>query len=225
MASSTEENYLKAIYKIAEREGGQVSTNAIAAELETSAASVSDMVRKLAEKKYVSYRKYRGVELTKKGAALATELVRVHRLWEVFLVQKLQFKWDEVHDLAEELEHVRSTLLVQKLDAYLGHPRFDPHGDPIPDKDGNYQHRPQELLHELPEQQPAVVVGVAEHSSTFLQYLERLGLTLGAQLVVQERMEFDHSLRLNVEGDEQVVSAEVGKNLFVKREKQKEKQQ
>ncbi|WP_317172245.1 metal-dependent transcriptional regulator [Hymenobacter sp. BRD67] len=133
----TEENYLKTIYKLAEVEPGQgVSTNRIAAALVTRAASVTDMLRRLAEKGLLEYEKYRGVRLTPEGRRLALLTVRKHRLWEVFLVQQLGFSWDEVHEVAEELEHVQSPLLMQRLDAFLNFPTLDPHGDPIPAEDG-----------------------------------------------------------------------------------------
>ena len=142
MNSFTEENYLKAIYKLSLNGVQGVSTNAIADKLATKPSSVTDMIKKLADKKLVSYQKYQGVNLTKKGSDVAVSIIRNHRLWEVFLVEKLNFKWDEVHDLAEELEHINTHKLTERLDEFLGFPKFDPHGDPIPDKDGNIiQHK------------------------------------------------------------------------------------
>ena len=136
--STAEENYLKAIFKITEKEGKTATTNAIAAALNTTAASVTDMLKRLAEKDLINYEKYRGVQLSSGGEQIATILIRKHRLWEVFLVNKLGFAWDEVHELAEQLEHIQGEALVERLDEYLGRPQFDPHGDPIPDAEGRW---------------------------------------------------------------------------------------
>jgi len=136
--SFTEENYIKAIFKLEElNQSKAVSTNDIAIKLSMQPASVTDMIKRLAEKKIVSYKKYHGVLLTVKGKKIALTIIRKHRLWEVFLVKKLNFKWDEVHEIAEQLEHINSNELVEKLDDFLGNPKFDPHGDAIPDKEGN----------------------------------------------------------------------------------------
>lgn len=146
MNSLTEENYIKAIYKLCEKSADAVSTNAIAEKMHTKAASVSDMLKKLSKKKLINYRKYQGVTLTAKGEKLALAIVRKHRLWELFLVQKLNFKWDEVHDIAEQLEHIQSDELVKRIDKFLDHPKFDPHGDPIPDVNGKLHPQRSRLL-------------------------------------------------------------------------------
>lgn len=217
MISHAEENYLKAIFKISEKEAKAASTNAIAAELQTTAASVTDMLKRLAEKNLIAYEKYRGVELSGEGNRLATALIRKHRLWEVFLVEKLGFAWDEVHDLAEQLEHVQGDNLVDRLDNFLGHPKFDPHGDPIPDAQGRWAFRPQSLLSTLKPGDRGVVTGVDDHSPAFLQYLDQLGLTLGAHLELIERVPYDQSLRIRTEdGREITLSEKVGQNLFIK---------
>lgn len=217
MISHAEENYLKAIFKISEKEAKAASTNAIAAELQTTAASVTDMLKRLAEKNLIAYEKYRGVELSGEGNRLATALIRKHRLWEVFLVEKLGFAWDEVHDLAEQLEHVQGDDLVNRLDNFLGHPKFDPHGDPIPDAEGRWAFRPQVLLSSLKPGDRGVITGVDDHSSAFLQYLDQLGLTLGAGLELMERIPYDQSLRIRTQdGREMTLSEKVGQNLFIK---------
>lgn len=214
--SQAEENYLKAIFKLSRQDGTPVSNNAISTEMSTSAASVTDMINRLSKKKLIHYQKHRGVKLSKEGMGVATHLVRKHRLWETFLVEQLDFNWDEVHEIAEQLEHIQSPELVNRLDAFLGHPRFDPHGDPIPDADGTFAERQQVLLSQLPEGQKAVVVGVKDDDSSFLQYLERTGLMLGATLKVVERFEYDNSLHLRLANDEmKVVSHKVGQHLFV----------
>lgn len=216
MISQAEENYLKAIFTIAEKEDKAVSTNAVAAAMQTTAASVTDMLKRLAEKNLIDYEKYKGVQLTGEGNRLATVLIRKHRLWEVFLVDKLGFAWDEVHELAEQLEHVQGDALVGRLDVFLGHPKFDPHGDPIPDAQGRWTFRKQALLAEMPAGAKGVVTGVQDHSPAFLQYLAQLGLTLGAPLELLERIPYDQSVRIRA-GDTQewTLSEKVSKNLFV----------
>jgi DtxR family Mn-dependent transcriptional regulator len=217
MPSHTEENYLKAIYKLAEAEPGQdVSTNRIAAALTTRAASVTDMLRRLAEKELLRYEKYRGVQLTAEGRRLALLTVRKHRLWEVFLVQQLGFNWDEVHEVAEELEHVQSPLLMQRLDEFLDYPTFDPHGDPIPAEDGAVRRPTHRLLADLEIGDRGTLAAVKDTSAPFLQYLDKVGLALGAQLKVLDKVSFDNSLELRVNRERTVlISAEVGRNLFV----------
>lgn len=212
-----EENYLKAIFKISEKEARAASTNAIAGEMQTTAASVTDMLKRLAEKSLIDYEKYRGVELTPSGNRLATALIRKHRLWEVFLVDKLGFAWDEVHDLAEQLEHVEGNNLVDRLDTFLGYPKFDPHGDPIPDAQGRWAFRPQALLSTLKPGDHGVVTGVEDHSPAFLQYLDQLGLTLGAGLELIERFAYDQSVKVRTPGGQEVtLSEKVAQNLYVK---------
>ncbi|MDZ4679115.1 MAG: metal-dependent transcriptional regulator [Saprospiraceae bacterium] len=216
--SQTEENYLKAIFKLSEREDKPASTNAIAGEMSTSAASVTDMLRRLAEKGLIHYEKYRGVALTEKGNKLATGLIRKHRLWEVFLLEKLRFSWDEVHDMAEQLEHIQSPELVERLDEYLGRPKFDPHGDPIPDADGNFTFRKQVFLSALNPGESGAVVGVNDHSPAFLQYLDRIGIKLGAHLRIAERFDYDESVRVLMDdANEQVLSKKVSQNLFIQK--------
>jgi len=217
MPSHTEENYLKTIYKLAEAEPGQdVSTNRIAAALSTRAASVTDMLRRLAEKELLRYEKYRGVQLTPEGRRLALLTVRKHRLWEVFLVQQLGFNWDEVHEVAEELEHVQSPLLMRRLDEFLNYPTLDPHGDPIPAEDGAMRRPTQRLLADLEVGERGTLAAVKDTSAPFLQYLDKVGLPLGAQLKVLDKVAFDNSLELRINRERTVlISAEVGRNLFI----------
>lgn len=215
--TQAEENYLKAIFTILEKETGPALTNAIAALMQTSAASVTDMLKRLSDKQLISYEKYRGVQLTKEGSRLATALIRKHRLWEVFLVDKLGFAWDEVHELAEQLEHVQGNDLVNRLDNFLGHPKYDPHGDPIPDAEGRWTYRKQALLSTLQPGNRGVVTGVDDHSPAFLQYLDQLGLILGAELELLERFPYDQSVRVRTRDDREfVLSEKVTQNLYVK---------
>ncbi len=219
MATHAEENYLKAIFKLSGRHNRAVSTNAIADELQTKASSVTDMMKKLSNKKLIHYKKYQGVTLTRKGKVLATMVIRKHRLWEVFLVDKLNFKWDEIHELAEQLEHIKSERLIDRLDQFLGFPKYDPHGDPIPDKNGNIDHHKDETLSDLVVGDEAIIVGVKEHSADFLQYLDGVKLVLGTRVFVKKRYEYDHSLIIDLGGKELMVSDQVSQKLFVKKVK------
>ena len=216
MHSFTEENYLKAIYHLSDQNSTEVSTNSIAEVTNTKAASVTDMLKKLADKKLINYVKYQGVTLTEIGAKAAVNIIRKHRLWEVFLVEKLGFKWDEVHDIAEELEHINSTGLIDRLDDFLGNPATDPHGDPIPDRTGNFLHKKLLKVSEMKQGQAGTISGVNEHSSVFLKHLEKLRLTLGTKIIVAELVEFDGSIILSVDGIKEItISREVAKNILV----------
>ena len=218
MPSHTEENYLKAIYKLAEAEPETpgVSTNRIAAALATRAASVTDMLRRLADKELLDYEKYRGVQLTAEGKRLALLTIRKHRLWEVFLVQQLGFNWDEVHEVAEELEHVQSPLLMRRLDAFLGYPALDPHGDPIPAEDGAVRRPATRLLADLSVRETGTLAAVKNTSAPFLQYLDKVGLQLGASIQVLDKVPFDNSLEIRINQEHTaLISAEVSRNLFV----------
>ncbi len=215
MHSITEENYLKAIYHLSEGNHKAVSTNQIAEMTSTKAASVTDMLKKLAEKNLINYVKYQGVTLNESGIRAAVSIIRKHRLWEVFLVDKLGFKWDEVHDIAEELEHINSERLINRLDDFLGNPATDPHGDPIPDRSGTIHHKKLVKISELKQNDSGTISGVSEHSSVFLKLLEKLGLTLGTKITVTELIEFDGSIMLSVQSKEQTISREVAKNILV----------
>lgn len=211
-----EENYLKAILKIGDRDSSTVSTNSVAKAMKTSAASVTDMVKRLSDKGLVNYARYKGVTLTDSGRSLATNLVRRHRLWESFLVDKLDFKWNQVHDIAEELEHINSDELIRRLDAFLGHPRFDPHGDPIPSADGKFTLRKQVLLSELKVGDRGQIVGVKEDSDNFLTHLDQIGLQLNTQVEVTGNFSYDESVSLSFNGSQRNVSIQVAGNIYVK---------
>ena len=216
--SSTEENYLKAIFKVCERSDKPASTNDVAILLNTKAASVTDMLKRLSEKSLINYVKYKGVTLTYTGKKIATSLLRKHRLWEVFLTDKLNFGWEEVHEIAEQLEHIQSEELTNRLEEFLDHPKFDPHGDPIPDRKGKFEYRQQVLLADLNKNTNSVIVGVNEHGTEFLQYLEKLNLILGSKLVVLDTFTYDNSLLVQVNDQvEQTISAKVAKNIFVQK--------
>lgn len=214
MQSFTEENYLKVIYHLSEKTTS-VQTNAIAEQIQTKPASVTDMIKKLAEKGLVDYIKYQGVTLTEKGKNAAVDIVRKHRLWEVFLVDKLNFKWDEVHDVAEELEHIKSIDLIERLDEFLGFPKSDPHGDPIPDKNGRFVQTHFTKLIELKVGDSGTITGVSQHTSPFLKHLEKLGLTLGKQIKINDVTDFDGSVEILVADKQINISREVAKHILI----------
>jgi DtxR family Mn-dependent transcriptional regulator len=216
MQSFTEENYLKIIYHLSSDTDAAVQTNAIAERMGTKAASVTDMIKKLADKQMIIYQKYQGVKLTDTGRHTALNIVRKHRLWEVFLVEKLSFKWDEVHDIAEELEHINSSELIERLDEFLAFPKNDPHGDPIPDKEGKFDSASFIKLNKLKVSSQGLVMGVSEHSSAFLKHLEKLGLTLGKLVKVTDITDFDGSIELLVENKKINLSREVAKHILIK---------
>jgi len=215
MFTLAEENYLKAIFHLENDSVGGISTNAIAVKMETKPSSATDMVQKLAEKKVVSYQKYKGAFLTKKGKYIAANVIRKHRLWEVFLVDKLNFQWDEVHDIAEQLEHIKSDELINRLDSFLDHPNFDPHGDPIPDKNGLIKPSDKKLLSDLKENQKGICVGVKESNSQFLQYLDKLSINIGTKIKVKSIEEFDGSITIEIAGNPSFISEASAKNIFV----------
>jgi DtxR family Mn-dependent transcriptional regulator len=214
MNTFTEENYLKAIYHLS-LQSGSVSTNQIAASLNTKAASVTDMLKKLADKELINYTKYQGVTLTEPGEKIAISIVRKHRLWEYFLVEKLNFKWDEVHDVAEELEHISSKELVDRLDSFMGHPKYDPHGDPIPDSNGRFKTHELKPVSALAVNTGGIISGVRDHSTIFLQYLEKMTLMIGKKVKVTEINDYDHSVIMQVDDKKIQISREVANNLLI----------
>ena len=215
--SFTEENYLKVIHRLSEATSEDISTNAVAELMQTKAASVTDMLRKLADKGWVNYQKYQGVRLSPAGEKIALSIVRKHRLWEVFLVDKMGFNWDEVHEIAEQLEHIESDELVQKLDAYLGFPKTDPHGDPIPNKEGILPELAYLHLSDIKAGKNCKLMGVAQDSAVFLQLLTKLNLNLGAALAIIEVNEFDRSVFVSINDAAPIfISHEVAKNILVK---------
>ncbi|RYU91474.1 metal-dependent transcriptional regulator [Mucilaginibacter terrigena] len=214
MYTLAEENYLKAIYKlslIAEN----VSTNQIAAELATKASSVTDMLRKLAEKLLINYTRYQGVSLTQAGEKVAVNIIRRHRLWEYFLVEKLHFKWDEVHEMAEEMEHISSNELIDRLDEFMGFPSRDPHGDPIPDSKGNFKKNDLKPISSVDVNACGIISGVRDHSSAFLQYLEKQGLIIGKKITVKEIITYDSAVILQMDSKDLQISRDVANNLLI----------
>ncbi len=216
MLSFAEENYLKTIYHLSTTDKEDVSTNAIAETLHTKPASVTDMIRKLSNKGMINYRKYHGVSISDEGKKVALTVVRKHRLWEVFLVDKLKFNWDEVHDVAEQLEHIKSPLLIKRLDEFLNYPKYDPHGDPIPDENGEFQIKPKVPLSALDLNASGIIVAVDDSNSLFLQYLDKIGAYLGAKIKVLDKIEFDNSLEIMIDNKRTVfISKEVSENILI----------
>jgi len=213
--TTSEENYIKVIYHLSLVSPKGVNTNAIAGMMETKASSVTDMLKKLSEKELVAYQKYQGVTLTEKGFLSAKMIVRKHRLWEVFLVEKLHFSWDEVHEIAEELEHIKSESLIDKLDEFLGFPDFDPHGDPIPNRNGEIKKISKLLLSEAELNKEYQCVGVKDSSSDFLKYLDKQKIALGSLLIVKEKESFDDTLLVEIDSRELTLSNKIANNLYV----------
>lgn len=212
----TEENYIKTIFHLSEEGDENISTNDIAKAIHATAASVTDMLKKLKQKKIITYEKYYGVRLTAQGEKIAKSVIRKHRLWEVFLVEKLGYSWDQIHDIAEQLEHIQSDELIDKLEKFLGFPKFDPHGDPIPDASGNMKSQKQFLLSKLPKGHKGTVLGVKDSSSKLLQYLNELEIHLGTGIEIMDIVEFDGSLVVQLNKKKTVtLSKQVAQNIFV----------
>ncbi len=212
----SEENYIKGIYHLSQGGKTSISTNALAGQMETKPSSVTDMIKRLSEKGMVHYKKYQGVLLTEKGTRQALKVIRKHRLWEVFLVEKLDFTWDEVHEVAEQLEHIDSEKLIDRLDDLLDNPDYDPHGDPIPDKHGKFKTREKKLLSNMPVSSQGICVGVKDSSSSFLKFLDKHHIELGKRVKVLDREPYDHSMEIEI-GDRRLqISHQIASNLYIK---------
>ena len=214
MNSQSEEDYLKALYHL-EMEFNAVSTNSIAEYLDMKPSSVTDMLKKLSEKKFINYQKYKGTSLTKKGKLIALSIIRKHRLWETFLVEKLGFGWDQVHTIAEQLEHIKSDELIENLDNFLGNPKYDPHGDPIPSKDGNIEKMNQKILVELKASQKGIITGVKKGTASLLNYLDKEKVKLGDSIKVIEILEFDGTYIVEVNKRKLTFSEKICQNLLL----------
>ena len=215
MLTFSEENYLKSIFHLSSDSELGVSTNSIADNLNTKASSVTEMLKKLGEKNLIIYKKYHGAQLTDKGRKTALNIIRKHRLWEVFLVDKLKFKWDEVHDIAEQLEHIQSVKLTNELDKFLNFPTKDPHGDPIPNPAGFIKFTPKLKLSDLKIGETGKFVGVKDSSSTFLKYLDKRQISLGSNIKVLHQEEFDQSLHVGLDETNLTISIKTASNLYI----------
>lgn len=216
MLSDTEENYLKALLRITAEYGGagEAGTNQLASKLNVRPATATDMLKKLREKQLVNYEKYGKISLTDTGRNLAVAIIRRHRLWETFLFDKLGFSWDEVHEIAEQLEHIKSEKLVERLDRFLEFPQFDPHGDAIPNAAGDYVHEARLTLAETTESNTYVIIAVKDNSPSFLQYVSQIGIGIHSQVTVLQRYEFDHSVALQIDGARINISDKVAQNIY-----------
>jgi DtxR family Mn-dependent transcriptional regulator len=212
-----EENYIKAVYHLEREFKDGVPTNALAKKMKTKASSVTDMVKKLSEKGLLIYQPYQGAFLSDQGRAYAVNIIRRHRLWEQFLVEKLNFNWDEVHDLAEQLEHIQSEKLINELDAYLDFPTHDPHGDPIPDKNGQIHLTDKMMLSKASIGKIYTCVGVIDSSSKFLKYLDKHQIALGTKIEVLDKEDFDQSMTFQINSKTIVMSKYITNNLYVKK--------
>ena len=215
--SFTEENYLKAIYSLsASNRSFETFTNEIADKISIKPSTVTDMLRKLTEKKLINYKKYKSVKLTSVGKNIALQVIRKHRLWEVFLHQRLKFNWGEVHVVAEQLEHIQSEKLIEALDKYLGYPEYDPHGDPIPKSNGQLPNTSNITLYEVEEGKVYKVVALKDTSTSFLQYLQHIKIGIGSKIKVVEKIPFDGSLSIIIgKGMKTVVSKKFAENVLV----------
>lgn len=212
----TEENYLKSIYRLSQAEGDKITLTLIAEELDVNAASAVDMIKKLTEKKLISYDKIKGAKLTEKGSRVAIQIVRKHRLWEVFLQHKLGYGWDEIHDMAEQLEHIQHDDLADRLDKFLGYPDYDPHGDPIPKSNGEVPNSFQTLLSQIEVGKICRVAAVKDTSPTFLQYLRQLNVSIGTKIKVIDKIAFDGSVSIQIGRDfKTIVSQKFAESLLV----------
>lgn len=215
MFTQSEENYLKAIFQLQEETEGGISTSSLSEKLETKAASVTEMLKRLSDKELVNYQKYYGVQLTKTGRKQALLIVRKHRLWEYFLVERLNFNWDEVHEVAEQLEHIKSPKLVEELDSFLGRPQYDPHGDPIPDKDGNLPKSPTKKLSQLKLGDRGICKGFNDNSSAFLQFLDKQSIGLHTPIEILHIEQFDASMTVRVAQREVLLSKTATDNIYI----------
>ena len=215
MLSFTEENHLKAIFHLSIDEKIGVSTNAIAQNINTKAPSVTDMLKKLCDKELVTYKKYKGAALTELGRKTALNIIRKHRLWEVFLVEKLNFNWSEVHEVAEQLEHIKSKKLTIELDKFLGYPTKDPHGDPIPNTAGFIKYTTKLLLSDLKIGDKGTFVGVKDSSSAFLKFLDKRKIALGSNIKILHIEDFDDSLHIGMDETNLTISMKSANNIYV----------
>ncbi len=216
MNSLTEENYLKGIFRISQKKDIKITPTAIADELNVNAASVVDMIKKLTEKKLITYDKVKGAKLTDKGSNSALTIIRNHRLWEVFLIEKLGYSWDVVHDIAEQLEHIKHSELADRLDKFLGNPDYDPHGDPIPKSNGEMPNAVTTLLSEIEVGKTCRVAAVKDTSSMFLQYLLQLPVSIGTKIKVLDKIAFDGSMSIQIGKDiRTMVSRKFAESLLV----------
>ncbi len=213
--SQTEENYLKALYNLA-NENDEVNASDLSQNLGVSMPTVNSMVKRLADRDYLLYQKYRPLKLTREGKMAAAGIIRKHRLTEMFLVEKMGFGWEEVHDIAEQIEHIQSERYFDRMDELLGFPRFDPHGSPIPDENGEVISQDLIALSDCRVGDKLELKALNQSSEELLKYLNDKELAIGTRLEVIAREEFDESMEIRYAGDKQtVLSIKVCKRLML----------
>ena len=216
MHSFTEENYLKTIYKLGDNNANEVNTSSLAVHMGIKSSTVTDMLKKLADKKLVKYEKYKGVRLNEDGKKIAIKIIRRHRLWEVFLLEKLNFGWSEVHEMAAQLENIQNDEMIERLDKLLGFPKYDPHGDPIPDSNWNFSKNKFITLFQAQLKKSYAVVGITDHDEGFIKYLDKIGITLNSKIMVSSLEEYDKSLKITVNRKKEIyISKVVADNIMV----------
>ena len=217
MFSKSEENYLKSIFSLKQKTNNAISTNDIAKNINISPSSVSDMLKKLEKKDLITYTKYKGVDLTSKGYLQAKIILRKHRLWETFLVKKLDFSWHEVHEIAEQLEHIKSDKLINKIDEFLDLPKYDPHGEPIPSKEGMIPSKNYSVLADSEIGCKATIMGVNNDDSLFLIYLDEVGINIGNKIEIIKKINFDNSIEIKINQKKLHITEQVAKHLLIKK--------
>jgi DtxR family Mn-dependent transcriptional regulator len=216
MLTITEENYLKSLFQLGVNQNKEgVGTNELASSLDVKPSSVNDMLKKLKIKGLITYEKYGKIFLTEEGKSIGIQVVRKHRLWETFLFDKLKFTWDEVHEVAEQLEHIHSEKLIERMDQFLGFPKVDPHGDPIPDAKGNFAFIPSKILAEIPIGQKCKMLSVKDNSVAFLNFVDEIGLCVEMEILVVSKQEYDASIEIEINSKVIRVSQKFAENIFV----------
>lgn len=217
MASQTIENYLKAIFHLAQKNDNEINTTDIAQALSVRMSSVNNMVKKLAEQGYLVYEKYKPLNITEKGKKEAALIIRKHRLTEMYLVEKMGFGWEEVHEIAEQIEHIKSPLFFERIDAILGHPKTDPHGSPIPDKDGNINFYNYTLLSDCKKGETVIIKALKDSTEAFLKFLNTKKLSLETTLKIKNIESFDNSFLVSYDNQEEVFSDIVCSKLWIEK--------
>ena len=213
--SKSEENYLKSIFNLSEFGNKKVSTNSISKILNIEPASVTDMIKKLSKKKLIYHERYKGSSISKSGIKIALQIIRRHRLWEVFLHDKLKFKWDQIHEIAEELEHVSSDNLIDSLDKFLKYPKIDPHGDPIPNKLGEIDFVDKISIYDLNINEKGIVSRIINEDDEFFNLLKKLDIEIGSEIKMIDKIEYDDSLEISINNKSVIISKQIASNIKI----------
>ncbi len=224
MLSIAEENYIKQLLSLSlDRDAKEgIGTNELAVSLSVKPSTVNDMLKKLRQKELIDYEKYGKIQLTNSGRKIGMDILRKHRLWETFLYQKLDFTWDEVHEVAEQLEHIQSIKLIEKLDKFLEFPEFDPHGDPIPNAEGEIQILSKLVLSDAEIGKTYRMVAVKDNSAVFLNYVMELGLGINNKIEIVSKQDFDESMEIKIKEETVRVSKKFSQNIYILSENKKD---